>query len=229
MLTISYRYRVDIDSLTYLVYIVDIAMLTISCRYRVDIGTLLYLVYIVNIVDIAMSTISCRYRVDIVTLSYFVYIVYIVDIAKSKVYNCFIKSAKILHDIGFDHNKWPWRCLTQLKVGAKWCAYIATSHVQEHAHKTLRSKQKLMRKPAFSLLRHGDDKYLHSEVRPRKARLDQLRTSKISQNSYSFHESRCWRYGRYKHDNTSMWTMLTRYCVYIVHTAMSTMSTMSTW
>ena len=90
-------------------------MLTISCQYRVDIGTFLYFVYIFNIVDIAMLTISCQYRVDIVTLSYFVYIVYIVDIAKSKVYNCFIKSAKILHDIGFNHNKYPWRCPPHLK------------------------------------------------------------------------------------------------------------------
>ena len=62
MSTILCRYRVDIRSISYLVYIVDIAMLTISCRYRVDIGTLLYLVYIVNIVDIVMSTISCLYR-----------------------------------------------------------------------------------------------------------------------------------------------------------------------
>ena len=160
MLTISCRYRVHIGTLSYLVYIVEIAMLTISCRYRVDIGILLYLVYIVNIVDIAMSTISCRYRVDIVTLSYFVYIVYVV---KSKVYNCFIKSAKILHDI--DHNKCPWPCPPQLKVGAKWCAYIVTS--QEHAHKTRRSKQNLIRKPAFLFWRHGDDKLLHSEVRKR--------------------------------------------------------------
>ena len=47
--------------------IVDIAMLTISCRYRVNIGTLSYLVYI----DIAMLTISCRYCVNIGTLSSF--------------------------------------------------------------------------------------------------------------------------------------------------------------
>ena len=52
MLTISCRYRVDIGTLSYLVYI---AMLTISYRHRVDIGTLSYLVYIV---DIAMLTIS---------------------------------------------------------------------------------------------------------------------------------------------------------------------------
>ena len=150
--------------MSYLDYIIGNAMLTLSCRYRVDIGSLLYLIYIGNIVDSAKWTISCRHRVDIVILSYFVYIVYIVDIAKSKVCNCFIKSAKILHDIGFYHNNCPWRCPPQSKVGAKWCAYVVTS--QEYAHKTRRSKQNLMRKPAFSLWCHVDDKYLHSEVRP---------------------------------------------------------------
>ena len=63
--------------LVYIVHIVDIAMLTISYRQRVDIGTLSYLV---NIVDIAMLTISYRHCVDIGTLSYLVYIVYIVDV-----------------------------------------------------------------------------------------------------------------------------------------------------
>ena len=58
------RHRVDIGTLSYLVYIVVIAMLTISYRHRVDIGTLSYLVYIV---DIAMLTISYRHRVDIGT------------------------------------------------------------------------------------------------------------------------------------------------------------------
>ena len=90
MLTISFRYRVDIGTLSYLVYIVDV-MLTISFQYCVDTGTLSYLV---NIIYIVMLMISCRYHVDIDTLLYLVYIVNIINIAKSKVYNCLIKSEK---------------------------------------------------------------------------------------------------------------------------------------
>ena len=155
--------------------IVDIAMKS-PYRHRVDIGTLSYLVYIVYIVDIAMLTnridivstsvpchplpviprlhrshrrhrdvddivsTSCRHRYPLILCLHRRH-------REIKVYNCFIKSAKILHDIGFNHNKCPWRCPPQLKVGAKWCAYVVTS--QEYAHKTRRSKQNVMRKPVF--------------------------------------------------------------------------------
>ena len=75
-------YRVDIGTLSYLVYIVDIAMLTISYRHRVDIGALSYLVYIVDILLTISYQTSCQHRYPvIVCLSYLVYIVNIVDIA----------------------------------------------------------------------------------------------------------------------------------------------------
>ena len=196
MLTISCRYRVNIGTLTYLVnivYIVDIAMLTISYRYRVDIGrsSLSCLVYMV---DIAMLTISCRYLVDIGILSYLVYIIYIVDIAIRTI-SCRHRYPVILrlHRLHRRHREIKW--LNKRKF------YMILALINHN-------------KCPWRCPRNQKSAYIVTS----QARLDQLRTSKINQNSYSFHESRCRRYGRYKHD-----------CVYIVYIAISTMSTMLTW
>ena len=67
MLTISCRYRVNIGTLSYLVYIFDIGMLTISCLYRVNIDALSSVACHTSLTSLTSSTSRCwRYRVDIV-------------------------------------------------------------------------------------------------------------------------------------------------------------------
>ena len=78
---ISYRYRINIGTLSYLVYIFDTAMLTILCLYGVNIGTLSSVTRHTLFTSFTSSTSRCWwYRVYIGTLSYLRNIIYIVDI-----------------------------------------------------------------------------------------------------------------------------------------------------
>ena len=69
MLTISYRYRVYVASLSCLVYTIYIMMLTILCRYRINISTLSYFVLLFTSstcdVDNIVS-ISCQHRYPVI-------------------------------------------------------------------------------------------------------------------------------------------------------------------
>ena len=144
MLTTLYRYRVDIGSLSYLVYIVGIAMLTISCRYRVEIVTLSYLVHIVlhrrhrDVNDIVSTSLPCHTSFTSSTSRNQKYTIALLNQRKF-FYTILAVNTINVHDVVRRNQK---SVRNDVRI-------IVTS--QEQAQKTRRSMQTLMCKPAFSL------------------------------------------------------------------------------